>query len=239
MRLSSMSIYIICGYGIPKSIELDRNYSAYLTIVFNTVYAESAGRPAALIPCGGPTSCMPPFEGTEAGAIADHLRERIDRAGLAESSKDWRTFPEETSLSTLENLLFAKKVVAANHLEGEVVVFCEKTREARLQKTAERVFQDHPVRIAAIDFDTSKNRYLDPALIAKKEQEALEESLWTLERPERMQKHHELFEKKFEFLRERQRQGVSHVDAVTEWYTRGSELLRELMPDHPRLVSKD
>ncbi|MCR4311823.1 MAG: hypothetical protein NUV56_00925, partial [Candidatus Uhrbacteria bacterium] len=94
-----------------------------------------------------------------------------------------------------------------------------------------------PFTVVPVDFDVSKNRYLDPAILAKKEKAATVEALWTLEDPARYKLHHEFFERKFAYFRERQSQGLSHVDVVEEWFTKGPDVIRELMPDHPLLKS--
>lgn len=228
-----MEIYIVCGYGTPKDITKDQNYLVYLSAVFNAILESSAGKPAAIIPCGGPTSVEPPFEGTEAGAMSEYLQGLAHNYSAEGQTSVWRFFQEDTSLSSLENLLFAKNFIDHESLEGSVTIFCEKTREHRMNETAKKVFGDRVVNVVAIDFDASKNRHLDPQIIEKKEADALAEALWTLEKPERLPLHHQLFEKKFNFLRERQRQGISHVDAVAEWFKVGPKILRELMPDHP------
>ncbi len=228
-----MHIYIVCGYGTPKDIAIDRNYPVYLSAVFNALSESSAGKPATIIPSGGPTSVEPPYEGTEAEAMSDYLQKLANTSAPAGQTSDWTFYPEDRALSSLENLLFAKQIIEQESLEGPVTVFCEKTREHRLTETAKKIFTDREVHVVAIDFDSSKSRHLDPDIIARKEAEALTEALWTLENPERLLKHHQIFEKKFEFLRGRQQQGVSHVDAVAEWIRTSPEILRELMPDHP------
>lgn len=230
-----MNIYLICGYGIPKDIRGDQNYCTYLHLVFNRMYELSARQDAVIIPCGGPTNCEPPFEGTEAQLIAEFLRDLMNREVTREHTRGWNIFPETKSLSTLENFIFAKEIIQQQALKGRMHVFCEKTREQRIRLFADHIFQDQAVDIFAIDFDISKNRYLSPEAIRQKEDLATQEGLWTLQSPERMQKHHELFDAKFAFLRKRQSEGCSHVDAVREWYTREKQIMREIMPDHPFL----
>lgn len=220
-----MAIFIICGYGIPEDIRKDENYLAYLHIAFNTLFVQAAGKDAAIIPCGGPTNCKPPFTGTEADALAAFLREQMMRDELRPLTLDWSIFPEAKSLSSLENLVFAKEIMESESLNGDVHVFCEKTRENRVTQFAEKIFVGSRVAIHAIDFDTSKNRYLDPAILGKKESVALIEGLLTLENPERLKEHHALFEKKFAFIRQRQSEGLSHVDAVTEWFKKEKEMI--------------
>lgn len=233
-----MKIYVICGYGLPKDIRKDQNYLTYLHVAFNRIYAESVNQSTILIPSGGSTSCEPPFVGTEAEIMENYLEQHIEHAGITEQTRDWKFYPEKESLSTLENLLFVKNIVNQNNFVGDVIVFCEKTREERIKKIAMSVFGDRVANIIAIDFDVSRNRYLDPQVIAKKEAEELRESLWALENPERIEKHHKLFEKKLVFLRGEQKRGVLHVDAVAEWYKIRPQIVKELMPDHPFFADK-
>ncbi|HAU66158.1 MAG: hypothetical protein A2017_16300 [Lentisphaerae bacterium GWF2_44_16] len=230
-----MQIFIICGYGIPTSIETDRSYQTYLAIVFNTIYEIARNKSAMIIPCGGPTKCDPPFTGTEAELIAGHLSHLVARNEVKRHTLEWKILSEDQSLSTLENLLFSEQLIQAHNLTGTVTIFCEKTREVRLKIFADHIFGIGVAVVQAIDFDLTKNRYLDQEVLAKKEGLALKEGLWTLEEPTRIQKHHEFFQKKFEFLRRRQSEGLSHIDAVTEWFQNEKNIIRELMPDHPLL----
>lgn len=227
-----MHTYLICGYGIPEDIRTDTNYQTYLNIAFNHVYQQSRNKQATLIPCGGPTSCEPPYTGTEAAVIATYLQERCEQAGT-EATSGWKIIPETTSLSTLENLLHTKQLMDAHALSGELTIICEFTRKERVRRLAEAIFTTCTVHVDAIDFDSSSNRYLDPEVIQEKEALGIKEGLWTLEEPERIAVHHELFERKFEFIRQRQSEGLSHVEAVEEWFRGSNDRLRELMPDHP------
>ncbi len=230
-----MTTFIICGYGIPKDIRHDQNYTVYLHTIFNRIYELAAGQEASIIPCGGPTNCEPPYQGTEAQMISDYLNELSKREATKAQTSRWKIYAEEKSLSTLENLLFAKEIMQKEGLTGSIVIFCEKTRESTLAVLATHIFSEREVSVSAIDFDTSKNRYLDPSILQEKEMRATKEGLWTLQSPDRLQKHHELFQKKIAFLRQRQTEGLSHVDAVKEWFENEKSIMQQLMPDHPFL----
>lgn len=218
--------YLICGYGIPKDIHTDRNYIGYLDLVFNYIYEHSKSEEAMIIPCGGPTDCEPPYARTEAGEMAAYLCALMGRDVMGDATKKWKLILEDQSLSTLENLVFAKRIVDEHELPGTITIFGTWIGKDRRHIVADTVFGKGEFEIVPIDFDISQNRYLDPELIAKKEACALEESLWTLEDPERFRVHHEKFEKKFAFLRRRQSEGLSHVDAIKEWYERAPEILK-------------
>jgi hypothetical protein len=230
-----MHTFIICGYGTPDDIRKDQNYVTYLHIAFNNIYSQVAGQKAAIIPCGGPTRCEAPFDQTEAGTIAAYLKELMSREQLASHTNNWNILPEEQSLSTLENLVFAKRIMDEQNIQGPITIFCEATRPKRLEAFAKQIWPNGNVTINAIDFDVSKNRYIDPEILEKKETLATKEGLWTLEDPERLERHHEFYERKFAFLRKRQSERLSHVDAVNEWLTQQERIMQELMPDHPLL----
>lgn len=229
-----MNLYIICGYGIPKDIFSDENYRMYLNLVFNKIYTLSANQACVIIPSGGPTEMEPPFLGTEADAMGKYLEFMMQRPEVKEQTKGWQILLEDKSFSSLENLVFAKQLIQEKGLTGDVTIFCEQTREDRMREMAKQIFQKD-VSVEPIDFDVSKNRYLDPAILRSKEEEALREALWTLEKEERLQQHHELFKRKFAFFRERIGQGMSHVDIVEEWFRYSKTLIQELMPEHPLL----
>jgi hypothetical protein len=232
-----MNISLVCGYGIPQDIHQDQNYLTYLRIVFNTIYAQAANEEAVIIPCGGPTSCVPPYEGTEAHAIGDYLRSLMQREEVVTATKDWRILEEDRSLSTLENLVFAQQLIQSHKLQGQVAIFCEATRQERVHVVASKIF-DSSVVVEAIDFDHSKNRYLNPDMLHKKEAAETEQSFWVLEDPERLKAHHAFFEQKLAFLRQKQQEGLSHVDAVAEWFRVAPALLATTMPTSPSSKEK-
>lgn len=222
-----MKSFIICGYGIPEDIRKDENYQTYLHVVFNRIYALAKNEEALIIPCGGPTSCTPPYSGTEAEKIGAYLEELRDREVLHGSGKDWRIVLEDTSLSSLENFLFAKRIIEENDGE-DIVAFCEATRIKRNSETVNKIFGTEKVRIEGIDFDISKNRYLPNNIIEKKEVAERQHTQWALANEENLAKHHAFFEEKFRRLRAWQSEGMSHVDAVTRWYTEGLELFEQI-----------
>jgi len=228
-----MKVFIVCGYGIPEDITKDKQYSTYLSLVFNALYSMARGEPALIIPSGGPTSCTSPYSGTEAEMIADALKALMAREATREAAREWIIIPETDALSTLENLVYAKRIIDENASGAEIVIFCEMTRKTRIEEVGKRIFGRALSQVEAIDFDVSANRYLDPARIEEKEQAETAGALWALESPERLAAHHELFVRKFKLLRDLQAKGVSHVEAVAEWYKVAPQWIDELMPGHP------
>ncbi|MBP9827997.1 hypothetical protein KBC55_02470 [Patescibacteria group bacterium] len=232
-----MDIFIVCGYGIPENMETDTNYLVYLRTVFNKLYSKVNLKPAAIISCGGPTSMKAPYTNTEAAVITQALVKQTQREELQSATKLWKFYEEGTSLSTLENLLNAKKIIEDQQLSGNITIFCEATREHRITETAKKIFQ-RSINVEPIDFDTSINRYLNPERIKEKEEIGLQESLWTLEDANRLALHHELFEKKFIFFRNEKEKGLSETEIVKRWYEKMDDIIKEAMPDHPLFKNK-
>lgn len=222
-----MKAFIICGYGIPEDIRKDQNYLTYLHVAFNRMYAEAKNEKALVIPCGGPTSCTPPYKGTEAEKIAEYLKYLMERENVGRAASAWSLLLEDQSLSSLENLIFAERII--HRYEGEeVMIFCEATRVERNKETAQHLFKEKKVAVEGIDFDISKNRYLSDDIVEKKEQAEREHAQWALQSVENMRKHHELFEEKYKLLRKWESEGMPHVDAVTRWYKEGPELYEQM-----------
>jgi hypothetical protein len=225
-------IFLICGYGVPEDIATDRNYQTYLTVVFNMMYAMARGADATIIPCGGPTSPRAPYTETEAKMIGGFLERLLSRKETAEECKAWKIVLEDRSLSTLENLVYARDIIRDRGILGTVTVFCEVTREERVRAVAEKVFA-REVTVVPVDFDLSPNRYLEPGFIRKKEETETALSLWSLDDPARFAKHHELFERKFSLLRKLDAEGVPHAEAIRRWYELAPQWMDELLPGRP------
>lgn len=101
-------IFLVLGYGVPQNLNVDLNYRAYLNIVFNAVFAKASSLPAAIIVCGGPTNGEPPYEVTEAQVLAGYLESMKARPEMNGQADNWTILQEGESLSSLENLIFAK-----------------------------------------------------------------------------------------------------------------------------------
>lgn len=219
-------VFLVFGYGVPKDILHDEQYRFYLSVVFNTIYEMVTKQNCAdpVILCsGGPTDMFPPYKRTEAEEMIRLLKHFAERPFLKERTAQWTFIPETHALSTLENMLNCQAIMEKEQLQdAQVTIFCEYTRQDRIQTVAKNVLQQH-VAIVPIDFDVSENRYLDPAFIAKKEEAELKHSLWALKNPENLKKHHALFQEKIDFLRNA---GPDvHGEKIKEWWI---QKLREL-----------
>lgn len=202
------NIFLIFGYGIPKNIFEDENYNTYLKLVFNRIYdtVEKNKTNPIIICSGGKTDLFKPYNRTEAGETIKFLKNLSNKKSLIKSTRNWIFQPETKSLSTLENFLNSEKILKDKKIQkANITIFCEKTREKRIKKLAEKILnQNHKIKIIAIDFDTSDNRYLDSKFILKKEKTELKHALWALKSKKNLEQHHKLFEEKFKYLRSSQ-----------------------------------
>ncbi len=218
-------VFLIPGYGIPRDIEDDLHYSIYLRTAFNAIYeacARSGEWNATIILSGGKTDMVPPYRRTEATEMKKVFRKLVDRKGPKARTKSWKILLEQRSLSTLDNLLFAREILRRKRLSGAAMTFfCETTRTGRMRTLARRIFPK--ARIVPIDFDQSANRYLDPAFLKEKERQVLAFDLWALQSPTYLKKHHSLFKEKMAFLRKAG--PAHHVDAVRAWWEKELALL--------------
>ena len=224
------NVFLIFGYGIPKDILKDENYNFYLKMAFNKIYdlviKNKIDNPV-IITCGGKTDMQKPYKRTEAEEMIKLLRNLIkNQPVLKPITKKWRFIPENQSLSTLENLLNSNQIVIKKNLKkANLFIFCEQTREKRIKVIAKKIFdKNYNFLIMPIDFDVSANRYLSPEFLAKKETAELKHSLWALQSPQNLKKHHEIFVEKIEYLR--QAGPNVHVETVRKWWERKLEDLK-------------
>ncbi|MDP2656380.1 MAG: hypothetical protein Q8P11_02345 [bacterium] len=216
----SSNIFIICGYGVPKDILKDENYTFYLKTVFNTLYdiAEKT-KPAKnyVIFSGGKTDCFKPYTRTEAGEMIRFFTAYLaTKRYLKDFTRDLIVLSEKRALSTLENFIYTKAILDKRAIGGCLYIFCEKTRETRVKILAKKVFNNKHVSVFAVDFDTSPNRYLDPAFLAKKEKKMLAFDLWALENANNFKKYHALYKKRMAYFR--RAEPKHHTEAVRTWW---------------------
>lgn len=219
----SMKTFLVLGYGIPRTLSEDPQYRTYLSVAFNTMFRSARGEPARIISCGGPTDMYPPFARRESREIKGFLSDLAKRPACRTATKGWKFLEENTSLSTLENLVYSAKILKKLSPSSSVTIFCEATREARIRKLAKKIFGKAVV--IPVDFDLSPNRYLDPVFLAKKEQEAARLETWALRSPENLRMFRGLFQKKFKALRNAGPE--HHVEAVRAWWEESLRTLKE------------
>jgi len=222
-------VFLVFGYGIPKDILKDENYNFYLKMVFNKIYENAVintDTKLKIIFCGGETDMFKPYKRNEADEMIKFFTAVIkQRPFLNPITKNWLFISEKESLSTLENLIYSKKIIQKRKIKkANFFIFCEQTREKRIKIIVKKIFdKNYNFQVVPIDFDVSANRYLSPDFLAKKEKAELEHSLWALQNPENLKKHHEVFVERIGYLR---KAGPKvHVEAVKKWW---EQKLKEL-----------
>lgn len=204
--------YLVLGYGIPEDIIVDRNYNTYLSTVFNTLYREvlSFRQSCRVIVCGGNTDTVKPYDRTEAGELARWFRNLLSAPYLEAYEPLVEIVEENTSYSTLENLLNAKKLIKESDC---VTVFCEYTRRERISRLAKQVLGASYKDSIMIDFDTGIQRY-DETIVQEREANMLKYDEWTLSSPNNMQRHHEFYKSRIDFIRAHPKE----PDVVKRWW---------------------
>jgi hypothetical protein len=215
------NIFLIFGYGIPKDILKDKNYNFYLNTVFNKIYSivEKNTAKQYIIFCGGKTDMFKPYKRSEADEMIRLFSALIkQRPFLKEITKNWLLLSENGSLSTLENLLNSKKIIAKRNIKtANLCIFCEQTREKRINILAKKLFAKiYKPQVIPIDFDVSPSRYLPSDFLAKKEKAELEHSRWALRSPQNLKKHHQIFTEKIEHFRKAETK--ADIDALKKWW---------------------
>jgi hypothetical protein len=224
------NIFLVFGYGIPKNILKDENYNFYLKMVFNRIYdlvIKKDIKNPIIICSGGKTDMFKPYKRTEAEEMIKLLKKLARRPFLKFVTKIWLFIPEKKSLSTLENFLNCKALLKKRRIQkANLYIFCEQTREKRIKTVGRKIFdKNYNFQVIPIDFDISSNRYIDPEFLVKKEKAELKHSLWALEKPENLKKHHKLFQEKIDYLREA---GPDvHVNAVKKWWKKKLKEIEE------------
>ncbi|MDO8425501.1 MAG: ElyC/SanA/YdcF family protein [bacterium] len=222
-------VFLVFGYGVPRDILKDENYNFYLKMVFNKIYdfvVKNNIEKPIIIFCGGETDVIKPYRRNEADEMIKFFTTLIkERPFLKSLTQNWLFLSEKESLSTLENLINSKKIISKRKIKkANFYVFCEQTRQRRIKLLAKKIFdKNYNFLVVPIDFDVSANRYLPAEYLAKKESTELKHSLWALQSPENLKKHHKVFEEKFEYFRKVGHK--AHVNAVKEWW---DQKLKEL-----------
>ncbi len=214
-------VFIILGYGIPKDIFQDSEYESYLDAAFNGIFEYSrahAGEKIRIIFCGGKTDMIPPYKRSEAGEMKRYFESLGKREFLKKQTKGWTLLTDAASLSTMENLQNAKRIIEGKKLSAaRPGIFCEYARKGRIRKLADKIFgKDAKAEIIPIDFSISENRYLPGKYILEKEKNALRFDFWALESEDNFRAYHKNFSDKFKFLRSYGPE--RHQEAIRIWW---------------------
>lgn len=192
--------FVILGYGVPSSITEDENYNIYLKTVFNNIFDLASEDKAVIIFSGGKTDLVKPYKRTEADEMAKLFTRLMKRSFLRKETKDWQIMARNKPISSLENLLEVKDIIREKKLSGELIVFCEQSRAAKVSRLIQVIFKGKKVKIIPIDFDNSINRY-DNNIIRKKENKELQFAIWALKNEKNLEKHHQMYLEKLNYLR--------------------------------------
>jgi len=211
-------VFIVPGYGIPKDILRDSGYQAYLKTAFRAVCARLGARHTALvILSGGPTGGR--GGKTEASEMRRFARD-LSRDPRFNCAWERVEFAEERrSLSSLENLLFARELMKESGIRPRrIATFCELTRKKRIKTLARKIFRGKAaVDVLAVDFDRSPDRYLETETMRMREWNHLKFDLWALKSPENLASHRSLVEKRLRKLRQK---GVTDRIKTQLWWSR-------------------
>lgn len=205
--------FIILGYGIPGDISEDENYNIYLKLAFNAIFDISSKENSIpnIIFCGGKTDMLEPYERTEAAEMIKLFDLLIKREQCREFTKDWKLIAEDESISTLENLMFAKDVIEKEKIEaGKINLIFEATRTNRIKTLAAKVF-DSKVDFIPFDFSQSAQRYASRELIEEKENIILNHDMMFLDKKISFEEYHHPYTERLRLLR---MEPGSHDEAV-------------------------
>jgi hypothetical protein len=194
-------VSIILGYGIPEDIFKDRNYEFYLKKCFNDIVTKKRDQKSQriVIFSGGMTDCFPPYSRSEAREMLRYFEFLIAES----SSKDhWKLITEDTSLSTLQNLVNVRRIIQENNITSDhITIFCEITRQKRVQKLAETIFSNSNVRVSPMNFYKSSHTDDSFHSVENKERCILEQDIKSLSNKNYFEQHIKFYKTKFDILR--------------------------------------
>jgi hypothetical protein len=189
---------LICGYGVPKDILTDQNYTTYLVPCFNTLFDRFRDTAGTIVLSGGHTDLYPPYRRTEAGEMKRWFVRQMKIARQESGATlPWKLALDTKALTSIENV-FNSRPYVTKHVE--VLICGDKTRMRRLKKFFQTVFPHQPFTFISVDFDMSKNRYrLDH--IEKREAIDLEVGLEAIRNPKVFKLRREFARKKIKAMR--------------------------------------
>lgn len=231
-----LHVFVVNGYGVPKDIVKDDNYHFYLNMVFNRIWdiVDSQSQyyrkfrsdktvvlsktSVSVILSGGKTDCFPPYRRTEAGEMKKLFVQMMRRGSVRGVTKHWKILTQTKALTTVENLIYGKEIIARQGIRHpEVFYFCETTRAERSMKLVKRVFpKSWKPLVIPIDFDISPQRYLSEKLLKAREEKALQYELWALKNQKNLKAWREVYQERIQFLRNAG--SNAHHEAVKEWW---------------------
>jgi len=127
-----MNIGIVCGYGVSLENDLER-YADSISEFLGSEKIDS------LILCGGYT--VEQSDCSEAGLMQQLLRQR----GVSQ-----QFFLEQESVTSLHNLLFARKILENyNEPIQSICIFCDSARNFKIYCLSKIVFNDYVVKVVS------------------------------------------------------------------------------------------
>lgn len=186
--------FLIFGYGVPRDICSDPNYTGYLDLAAKHIQKHS--HPLVVV-SGGPTDLFPPCLRKE----GDEMKRFFKKGPLQKSTRDWTIVSENKSLSTLENLLFCFKKLRRFSPECEsVTLFFEQSRSKRIKALAKKIFPKN-IRLIfkPLTFGPEEN---GGEWLAAKEALELDFALWALASKKNLALHHGLYAERLQLLRD-------------------------------------
>ncbi|HPA25276.1 MAG TPA: hypothetical protein PLK76_00720 [bacterium] len=212
------NIFIIPGYGIPKNILKDEPCKRYLGLVFNQIYQiclDKKEHKPIIIFCGGHTDIFKPYKRTESAEMKKLFLWFAKRDFVKNYTKSWQYKIENKSLSTVENLLFVKKITDTLNGEKYFYIFVEYTRIFKIKTFAKRIFVNK-FSIIDLDFDLSINRYRDPEFIKKKEKIEIKFGLKSIKDYKFLLEYRKVLHERLSFFRNLGPQ--QHKEAINIWW---------------------
>lgn len=216
-------IFAIFGYGVPKNIFDDGNYSRYLSAVFNHIYDLANGGEAVVFFTGGKTDCFKQYMRTEALEMKKLFKSLADLPAVKKKTNGWKYITESKSISGLENILYTAGYLKKNNItSGTVHVFCEYTRKKRIEKIFRygNMHNGHlkhiKFNVIGVDFDLSSNRYLDKEFIERKEKMVLKQEMNAIKSKKNLDAYIKWHKEKLKFFRENDY--VNNPDVVRMWW---------------------
>jgi hypothetical protein len=189
-----MKIFIVPGYHLPKDISKDEVYKIYFNYVCQEIKKTCLnGEKITVLLSGGNIDMDQPFDRI--------LSKEMKESFLATSNSynlNCTLFTEEKSLSSIENLIYSKEII--DEIEGDklIYIFSDLQRAKRTQLTADIIFKNY--KLLTIDLSSKEERN-NQEIVEKKENLALNFSLWALKNKDNLEEFKQVYVDKFKLLR--------------------------------------